>query len=200
MDREFGGQLGGTHANRFSRSPYQQRFLNSGVADRRDLGSCVVELLTRQLMVDSCFLCTGFWGSWRWICIGSTSLTPVPKLDPKFLTLDLRWIIEMFSAAPPDCPRTGNFRHPGTRGAREGGIHHCTHTLSRCLTCSTAPQATPPGYSHQGNSMRGNALYVLQDKQGTRVKRREGGGVEEERSWATLGDPPPLWAPSVGKL
>ena len=34
-----------------SRSPFQQRFLNSGVADPRDLGSCVMELTTRQLLV-----------------------------------------------------------------------------------------------------------------------------------------------------
>ena len=32
-------------------SPYQQHFLNSGVADPRDLGSCAMELVTGQLMV-----------------------------------------------------------------------------------------------------------------------------------------------------
>ena len=31
---------------------------------------------------------------------------------------------------------------------------------------------TTPGYSHRGNSTRGNTLWVLQGKQGTRVQRR----------------------------
>ena len=43
-----------------------------------------------------------------------------------------------------------------------GGIYQCTCT-----------------------STRGNTLWVLQDKQGTRVQRREGEGLGEERSLAT---------------
>ena len=51
-----------------------------------------------------------------------------------------------------------------------------SRTVSGCLTCSTAPQAIPLGYSHKGNSTRGNNIWVVQGKQGTRVQRREGEG------------------------
>ena len=101
MDRWMGGARiweGNSQGHRpialFSCSPYQHRFLNSGLADPRDLGSCVVELVTPQLMV----------GSFR---------------HP--------------AHHPPRVPT-------GTRGGREGGIYYCTRNLSRCLTCSTAPQ------------------------------------------------------------
>ena len=51
------------------------------------------------------------------------------------------------------------------------------NTLFGCLTCSAAP----PGYSCKGDPIRGDALWALQDKQGTRVGAGEGDGMEERR-------------------
>ena len=65
-------------------------------------------------------------------------------------------------------------------GGREGRIYSCTRTVSGCLSCSAAPQATPPGYSPRGNSNRGNALWVPQGNRATGC-REEGRVVEERR-------------------
>ena len=55
MDGQCGDLGGNSQAHGpialFSRSPYQQRFLNLGLANPRDLGSCVIKLVTRQVMV-----------------------------------------------------------------------------------------------------------------------------------------------------
>ena len=65
---------------------------------------------------------------------------------------------------------------------------------SPCLGASRAlqhPRLLPPGYSHRRNSTRGNALWVLQGKQGTRVQRSEGEGVrggEEEGTHSPSGN------------
>ena len=53
--------------------------------------------------------------------------------------------------------------------AGRGGRGGSTLSLFGCLACSAGPQATPPGYSHQGDS-----LWVLQDNQGPRVGEGEG--------------------------
>ena len=45
-----GNSLGHGPKAVISRSPCQQRFLNSGFVDQGNLGSCVIELITRQLM------------------------------------------------------------------------------------------------------------------------------------------------------
>ena len=70
--------------------------------------------------------------------------------------------------------RRAHKRDEGREGGREGfaDVH-----VSGCLTCSATPQATPLGYSHGGNSTRGNTPWALQGKQGTRVQRRDGEGV-----------------------
>ena len=52
MVREFGGQLPGTQAKSSDPSQSsQQSFLNLGLAGPWNLGSCMIELMTRQLMV-----------------------------------------------------------------------------------------------------------------------------------------------------
>ena len=130
----------------------------------------------------------------------------------KLVIRQLMWATLSCPHPPP--PRTAgerqrNFKHPGPplaadghirgmRGGREGGVYYPVWVPH--LLCST------PGYSHRDNSTRGNTLWVLQGKQGTRVQRREGegvGGGEEESKlrrpgpslaavcWATLSRPTP---------
>ena len=67
------------------------------------------------------------------------------------------------------------------RGGREGGIYYCTRTLSGCLTCTAAPQATPTGATQLGLTYYG--CRRANEAPGCREER--GRGLEEERIRAT---------------
>ena len=70
----------------------------------------------------------------------------------------------------------------GMRGRMEG-FTKCTLILLilfGCLTCSAAPQTTPPGYSHRGLLTIRNTLWARQGKQAT-IVGGETGRLEDTR-------------------
>ena len=116
-----------------SGSPYHQCFLNSGLADPRDLGSCVIELVTRpQLMV-------GNFGPPRppWTAVERQG---IQSTQPR----GCRWVYG---------------RHEGWVGGREQSTSvHATYLgASLALQRPRLPQATPQGQLNWGQHTMGAA-------------------------------------------
>ena len=160
----------------FSRSPYQRRFLNSGIADPRDLDSHVVQLVTRQLK------------KW-WAALGSPGPPGLPQNG------------NFGHPAPP--PPPGADRDEGREGGWEGGRGGSTNAHTPCLGASLAPQHARllPQAIPIGATQRGATHYGCCRTNRAPGRREERGrGLEEERGLGNFRRPGPAlgaicWAP-----
>ena len=128
-----------------------------------DLGFCVAEHVTRQLLV----------GSFKQPWVSQTAVKRPGQLEVSGAPSPSSANGHYESSPLSTTHHTGNEAllngasrgRKGERKRKEGGerVYQCAHTLLVHLACPSAPKATPLGHSHKGNSARGKALRALKD-------------------------------------